>query len=1332
MARRITGGSPEPLGATPTRGGLNVAVFSQAATGIDLCLFDSQGREVRIPLPERTGDVFHGHFEDIGEGTRYGLRAHGPFAPMQGHRFDASKLLLDPYAAAIDRAFVLDPAMLEPHADTAAVMPKAIVLAPAPPTPPPITVPWERTVIYEAHVRGLTMRHPAVPEAIRGTFAALAQPAVTAHLKALGVTTLELLPAAAWIDERHLPPLGLTNYWGYNSVAFCAPDPRLAPGGWAEVRAATTALAAAGIETILDVVFNHSGEGDALGPTLCLRGLDNAAYYRLHPEHPERYIDDSGTGDTLALDRPQGVRLAMEALRTWVRRGGMAGFRFDLAPVLGRRPDGFDPHAPLLAAIDHDPELRGLKLIAEPWDCGPGGYQLGRFPGAWGEWNDGFRDTVRRFWRGDGVSLGALAGKLAGSQDVMAAHRRPSRSVNFVTAHDGFTLADLVSYAAKHNEANGEQNRDGSSDNASWNNGVEGPTEDRAIKARRAADQRALLATLMLARGTPMLSMGAELGQTQGGNNNAYCQDNHISWIAWDQADRRLVAFVRRLGQARAAHPALHADRFLTGRTDQCPWPDVAWMRPDGVPMQPADWDDPHGSALQMVLTALNDDGAVTRAAVLINRGEAPLAAVLPESRDGQVWTLMLDSADDGRQGPLEGQDVRLAPRSVALAAEIAAFHAPRGASDDLVAELAARAGIAPEWWSLDGACHHVTAASKRALLAAMGLPAETSSQARDSWWRLEQDGRRPLPACRVARLGEPLIVPVAAQDHWLTVEAEDGRVLRIEIQEGRAALPDLPLGRHRLRLDSGAEGRLIVAPRMAYQPPALDDGKRLWGLSAQLYGVRRAGDQGMGDFVTLGDLAEGAAARGAGMIGLNPLHALFPADRERASPYHPCDRRFIDPLYLDVEVDPDAAAELRALPAIDYPAVWALKSKALEAGFGAAPPSAAFDAFVADAGPALNQFAAFQTIAETWPGRPWQLWPAGLQDPRHPAVAAFVAARAERMRYHQYLQWLCDRQLAAAAGRAPGMALGFCRDLAVGAAPDGAEAWAAAGRLAMAASIGAPPDELGPSGQVWGLPPPIPRRWAEEGYDSFAELLRANMRHAGALRIDHVLGLARLFWVPGGAAGADGAYVAYPLQDLLGVLALESVRAQCLVVGEDLGTVPDGLRGALGACGVLSYKVLPFERDGPVFRSPASYPVQSLACVATHDLPPLAGWWSGADLDERAALGLLADVEAERARRAADKAALLAALAQAGLFQETPAPGALTPALAGAIHAYVAASPAALALAQVEDLAGETQAVNLPGTDSERPNWRRRIETTLEQLWDREPALAIVAALKR
>jgi glycogen operon protein len=682
--RRLTSGNPEPLGLTLTGDGANVAVFSAHARAIELCLFDASGdTEVeRITLPERTGDVFHGFVAGLTAGVRYGLRARGPYAPSEGHRFNPEKLLVDPYVRAIDRPFLLHPAMFgEQHdgsrsdTDSAPFVPKGIALrehAPRAVIRP--HVPWSETVLYELHVRGFTKRHPDVPALLRGTCAGLAHPAALDHLTRLGVTAVELLPVAAAIDERHLAHEGLTNYWGYNPMAWCVPDPRLAPGGIDELRDCVAGLHSAGIEVLLDIVFNHSGEGDVTGPTLSLRGLDNATYYRTVPGEPHRYVDDSGCGNALALDRAPVLRLALDTLRYYVQTVGVDGFRFDLATTLGRHDTGFDASAPLLTAIAQDPLLRDLKLVAEPWDIGPDGYQLGAFPASWGEWNDRYRDTLRRFWRGDAGITGELATRFAGSADVFTARSRPpSRSVNYITAHDGFTLADLVAYERKHNEANGEQNRDGTDANLSWSHGVEGATRDPMIVEARQHDVRALLASLFFSRGTPMLAMGDELGRTQHGNNNAYAQDNVLTWLDWDHADRELAAFVATLIRLRRNHPALRADHWLTGAPhDASGISDVEWLHPDGNTMTTADWTAASTRTLVAVLYA--GDSHADRAMVALHAGAADLRMHLPDPRSGFNWHVVMDTAHPAppchADGSVAHESITLSPRSVVLLVE--------------------------------------------------------------------------------------------------------------------------------------------------------------------------------------------------------------------------------------------------------------------------------------------------------------------------------------------------------------------------------------------------------------------------------------------------------------------------------------------------------------------------------------------------------------------------------------------------------------------------------------------------------------------------------------
>jgi glycogen debranching enzyme GlgX/4-alpha-glucanotransferase len=1353
-------GAPEPLGATIVDGGANFAFPAPGAEAVHLCVFDAAEREVaRIRLPGRTGEVHHGLVAGIEAGARYGLRVEGPWEPWRGHRFNPAKLLVDPWARRLDRPFRLHPALFDTadrpdQTDSAPFLPKA-VLAPA---LPPIrrTAPRGPQVIYELLVKGFTATHPGVPEATRGTFAGLGHPAAVAHLRDLGVTCVELLPTAAWIDERHLPPLGLANAWGYNPAAFLAPDPRLAPGGMEEVRAAVAALQAAGIAVIQDVVFNHNGEGDHLGPTLSLKGLGNGTFFRVRPEDQWRYVDDSGCGNTLALDRPWPLRLAMDALRHWAEAAGLDGFRLDLATTLARGDGVFDAAAPLIQAMRQDPVLRDLLIVAEPWDIGPEGYQLGRFPPGWGEWNDRFRDDVRRFWRGDGGLVGAVAARMSGSAESFPA-RPLTDSVNFVAAHDGFTLADLVSYSAKRNHANGEENRDGTGANHSWNHGVEGPTDDPAITARRRADIRALLATLLTARGTPMLGMGDEGGRSQGGNNNAYAQDNATTWLDWPGIDRDLVAFTRRLIAARRAHPALTDPAPLTGEEGPDGLPDVAWLREDGAPMDGAAWSDPDRRALVALLHAAGD-----RCLVALNAGDAlPLA--LPAPRPGFRWRLLADSADPARDGPVEV--TTLPARAVLLLAE--ERREARREDHALLHRLAEAAGISTVWHEISGTRHEVPEGTLRALLSALGHSVRNEVASRESLATLAAPPAMPVHL--TARSGAvQLPLPLAeratrlrmrlegGEERILDVAPEDGATERVTLPDGRAAarrllpLHDLPDGRH-LVLDEATPDRacqLAVVPARCFLPDGMEGGARRFGIAAQIYALRHDADQGIGDFRAVAEMAAAASREGAALLGLSPPHALFPTDRSRTSPYSPSDRRFLEPLFIDVTRLPlvgDLAAVREALSAAegrfaalregssaDHPGAWIAKRGVLEAAWTALPPDhparAALDAFRREGGAALERFCIFNAIAEKQGHPDTRRWPIGLRHGDHKGVPAFAARNADRVGFFAFLQMLADLQLAE-AGRA---GAGLYRDLAVGAAPDGAEIWSGDGRFLPGFSVGAPPDPLGPDGQVWGLPPPDPRHAHATGHAAFARLIRANMRHAAALRIDHVLGLRRLFLVPEGAKGAEGAYLDYPLDEMLGQIALESQRARCLVVGEDLGTVPPGMGAALQGAGVLSYRVLWFERQGERFNPPERYPARAAACVSTHDLPTLAGYWSGEDIAERVTLGLMRDEAASRAERAADRAAMLALLEAEGLLPEGATPdGPMDEKLAAAIHELVARTPSALMLVQTEDLAGETVAVNLPGTSWERPNWRRRLPVTAEGLVAMSRAKAVLGAIR-
>jgi len=693
-------GKPYPLGATWDGQGVNFSLFSENAEGVDLCFFDEKGEveTERIPLAEKTDQIFHAYLPEARPGMLYGYRVRGAYDPAKGHRFNANKLLLDPYAKDIVGAMAWSDAhfgyeigneeadLSFDGRDDASGMPKARIVETAftwgEDRPP--GVPWHEMVICELHVKGFTMRHPRVPAALRGTYAGLATAPVIEHLKSLGVTSVELLPIHTFVEERRLVENGLANYWGYNSIGFFAPDQRYSStGSIAEFKTMVKTLHSAGIEVILDVVYNHSAEGNQLGPTLSFRGIDNASYYRLSHEDPRYYVDFTGCGNTFNMQHPRVLQLIMDSLRYWVLEMHVDGFRFDLASALARELHEVDRLGAFFDIIHQDPVLSQVKLIAEPWDLGVGGYQVGNFPVGWAEWNDRYRDAVRAYWKGDGGFIGEFANRLTGSSDLYATSgRAPYASINFITAHDGFTLEDLVSYNEKHNEANLEDGRDGNDNNLSWNCGVEGPTADPAIRAMRARQKRNLLATLMLSQGVPMFLAGDAFGRTQGGNNNGYCQDNETSWVNWSMTedDKQLLAFTQRLVELRRRHPLFGRRRFFHGRSIRgMGVKDIQWLDPNGHEMTDEEWGLSYARCLGMYVTGegleerdernrpIRDDNLL----MLSNAHHEQIPFQLPGSGGTMEWLPVLDTArDDGvppdhryrpyQTYPLEGRSLAL------------------------------------------------------------------------------------------------------------------------------------------------------------------------------------------------------------------------------------------------------------------------------------------------------------------------------------------------------------------------------------------------------------------------------------------------------------------------------------------------------------------------------------------------------------------------------------------------------------------------------------------------------------------------------------------------
>jgi isoamylase len=677
---RVWPGAPAPLGATWDGEGTNFALFSEHATGVELCLFagpDDAVETSRVTLRERTDQIWHAYLPDVRPGQCYGFRVHGAHAPDQGHRFNPAKLLVDPYAKAIsgtikwsdalsgypvrspdaDRDLVLD------SQDSAGGMPKAVVVESAfswGADQPPRT-PWNRTVIYECHVKGMTILHPEVPERLRGTYLGLATDPIIDHLQKLGVTTVELLPVHHFVTDRRLAELGLSNYWGYSSIGYFAPDVRYATGGLgqqvAEFKSMVKRLHRAGLEVILDVVYNHTAEGNHLGPTLSFRGIDNAAYYRLDPENLRYYLDYTGTGNTLDIRHSRTLQLVMDSLRYWITEMHVDGFRFDLAPVLARDEVAVNPFAEFFHVVRQDPVVSRVKLIAEPWDLGPGGYQVGQFPIGWGEWNGQYRDTLRRFWRGDPGQVGDLASRLAGSSDLyQRSQRSPLSSINFITCHDGFTLHDLVSYEAKHNEANQEGNRDGTDNNLSRNWGVEGPTDAAHVIRIRERIKRNFLASLAFSQGVPMLGHGDEMGRTQLGNNNPYCQDSPLTWVNWelDPQQRQLLAFTRSVFAIRAANPVLRRRNFFR-HEPRGPGlgKELTWLSPEGTEMASADWSNQSNHVLGMLIRGEATDEMDEHGRrllgeailLLVNGGARSRSFTLPTMDGPGTWSELLNTA---------------------------------------------------------------------------------------------------------------------------------------------------------------------------------------------------------------------------------------------------------------------------------------------------------------------------------------------------------------------------------------------------------------------------------------------------------------------------------------------------------------------------------------------------------------------------------------------------------------------------------------------------------------------------------------------------------------
>lgn len=1072
----LSHGKPEPLGASITSYGVNFAVFSSSAEAIDVFLFDENENEIGcFPLLYKFGNIFHGHISELKEGMLYSLRVYGEDDPKNGNKFNPNKLLLDPYALEINRPFKLCEEILNPEINNAKFVPKARIISPVITEVSISKICPEETIIYEMHVAGFTKNLSSIPKEIRGTFKGLASKDSINYLKNLGVNTIELLPTNAWIEENHLRKLGLTNYWGYNTIGFMCPDPRLAPNGWKEIRESIKTLEENGIETILDVVFNHTGEGDKYGPTLSFRGIDNKTYYRLPDSDLSDYINDAGTGNILDCEEPIVIKLILDSLRTWHMLGGVHGFRFDLASVLGRSKSGFDKNSPLLNAIINDPDLSKLKLIAEPWDCGPGGYHVGNFPDEYAEWNDKYRDDMRKFWLGEN-SLSNFATRFCGSEDIYKS-RIPSKSVNFICAHDGFTLQDLVSYNHKHNEANGENNRDGTNDNYSNNHGFEGETSDENINSERLKSQKALIATLLLSRGTPMLSMGMEIGKTQFGNNNAYAQDNEITYIDWENINTELLEYTKTLIEIRKSHPALNANEFLTGTVQaDSLYKDIEWRNPNGDFLSDFEWNSKQNKQIGICLSKQDNSKNENRVFIIINANQYEQEFSLPIPCDGCEWEIL--SANTKTQ---EINDLKfIAPsKSIIIFGQKTSKTATYKPSSETLSKLISALGIEKEWWDITGKNTQVSFETIKQIVKSMGYDCETETKCLKSLKEYsEKFERRLLPFYLCFDENENVSIDILRDklsSNYLYIKGEN-LSLKIEISKEnfietinkdgvkslylRQELKDLKTGRYEIWCEHYPEiiTKLTIAPKNSYLPEILEN-KKISGLSTQLYATKRDGDQGIGDFTNLKLALDETEKAGLAILAINPLHALFPFNRDRASPYYPSDRRFIEPHYINCESF-EAYKTYKSNSIIDYADVWNFKNNILENEFKKQEISENnYDKSLID-------FAVFQSISEKFKGIDWHDWPENYRLKDSKTIDDFKAKNLERIKYHIFLQNLCEKQFNEAINK--NIEIGLCRDLAIGSAPDGAETWCNQNNTISNISIGAPPDPMGPKGQVW------------------------------------------------------------------------------------------------------------------------------------------------------------------------------------------------------------------------------------------------------------------------
>ncbi len=1438
----IREGTPYPLGAKWDGSGVNFAIYSRNAEYVYLCLFDNEYKEsLCIPVRNRTHYIWHCYVEGIRPGQLYGYRIGGPYNPREGYRFNPAKILLDPYTLAIGRDLIWstehfgyqypykfyekDNRDNSRYALLGAVMDPAFSWG----DDKQLKIPWKDTIIYEVHVKGFTKLNHLIPEQLRGTYLAFTTEPVIRYLKDLGVTTLEFLPVQHSITEYHLYKSKKVNYWGYNPIAFFAPNPKYAysksiDGVINEFKTMVKVLHQAGFEVILDVVYNHTAEGDHTGPTLSFRGIDNLSYYRVYEEQKELYIDFTGCGNTLNHQNHYVLQLIMDSLRYWVQEMHVDGFRFDLASALARELHNVDRLNSFFAIVQQDPVISRVKLIAEPWDLGKDGYQVGNFPPGWSEWNGKYRDTIRKVINGYENNLSDFATRIAGSSDLYKKDdRKTYSSINFITCHDGFTLRDLVSYNQKHNLDNGWNNLDGTDLNFSNNYGVEGDTLDLKIKLLRLKKQKLFLTTLFISQGVPMLLAGDELNRTQKGNNNPYCQDNELSYIHWDldEFSMELLITTRFLIELRKKNEVFRREEFFRGEENKVmEVKDIYWLHPDGREMQIEDWQkelcigvllpSEFGERFDFYTKLTGDTFLIlfnfsnekvefkipemiptnwkiifsTSKNLIITNTEDKLKFIhkkyitnefnknyINDKFLEEIETLMANE----EKNYIQGESISIPEDTIII------LKADKNWKDINVRKnyrlrlldlLCNELGIYTKFTDLQNKEYQLTHNELYMVLRSLNLPIKDLSSLEVVYESYKNDiffyeMQPTIILSKQEKYRLEIVIPETLNMFLFRLVDKknnilySGEISQYNIIETHTIVfsqfRKLKLIKIQIDLDISLEygyyffeiinkneilnrGKLIIVPDSAYM-----DDNIYTGIWIQLYALRSQTNLGIGDFGDLKKLSLKIKQYGYNIIGISPLHYLSINQSENYSPYYPSSRLFIHPMYIDIFSLEEFHSSKIALnkwkenlpliekeknnTLINYKTVYRIKKEILYEIYKEfisnekyRSKREEFNQYKKD-NDLLLYHALYETVIEVFGKiRP----PEDIYSYESKTQKEFIEGHKEKIDFYSYLFFVAEKQFIDLVKELKNNGIYLYLDLALGSNPEQIESIYMdhfyPNIFSKNARAGAPPDPFSPAGQDWGITVLNPYLLKRYGFEPYRLLLEKNLFNDVFLRIDHIMWFYRLFWIVKEGNQKTSTYIRYPDKDLFGILSLESQKKSAIIIGEDLGTIPEDFREIMKNKKILSWKVFYFEKYNEEYIDPKNYPILSVATINTHDLPTLAGFWTGKDIEEKFKIGLFKEEEykKEMENRTKERKKIIQLFEKKGYFKDKESiteDSIYGPEIAYYFYRLLSEAPSRILLVSLNDLLGETDAPNIPGTTTEYPSWRIRYSVNIEEL---------------